>query len=92
MKKRELGYNGWANYETWTIGLWGFVDAMANDAIDQGELQVDASWCQDYLEDRIEDDAPRDGILSDWVNASLGEVDFREIAEHVNDTILDIGL
>ena len=92
MKKRELGYNGWANYETWTVGLWGFVDAMAESAIDQGELQVDASWCQDYLEDLIGDDAPRDGILSDWVNASLGEVDFREIAEHVNDTILDIGL
>lgn len=92
MKKRELGYNGWANYETWTVGLWGFVDAMAESAIDQGELQVDASWCQDYLEDAIDRDTPNDGILSDWVNASLGEVDFREVAEHVNETILDIGI
>ena len=84
--------NGYRNYETWTLSVWSYFEPMAESAIDQGELQVDASWCEDWLYDVLEIDGYRDGIVGDWVGASFREVDFREIAEHVNDTILDIGL
>jgi hypothetical protein len=55
-------------------------------------LQVDASWCEDWLYEVLEISDYRGGIVGDWVNASFGEVDFREVAEHVNDHILDIGI
>jgi hypothetical protein len=84
--------NGYKNYETWTISLWDWFEPMAESAIDQGELQVDASWCEDWLYEVLEISDYRGGIVGDWVNASFGEVDFREVAEHVNDHILDIGI
>ncbi|MCP4586181.1 hypothetical protein [Pseudoalteromonas sp.] len=84
--------NGYKNYETWTISLWDWFEPMALSAIDQGELQVDARWCEDWLEEALEIYDYQKGIIGDWVNASFGEVDFREVAEHVNDTILDIGI
>jgi hypothetical protein len=84
--------NGYKNYETWTISLWDWFEPMAESAIDQGELQVDASWCEDWLYEVLEINDYRGNIVGDWVNASFGEVDFREVAEHVNDHILDIGI
>jgi len=84
--------NGYRNYETWTLSIWDWFEPMAESAIDQGELQVDASWCEDWLYDALDMNRNPDGIKGDWLNASFGEIDFREVAEHVNDTILDIGI
>ena len=84
--------NGYRNYETWTLSLWEWFYPMAESAIDQGELQVDASWCEDWLYEALEISNYRGGIVGDWVNASFGEIDFREVAEHVNDDILSIGI
>jgi hypothetical protein len=84
--------NGYRNYETWTLSIWDWFEPMAESAIDQGELQVDASWCEDWLYDALDMNSNPDGIKGDWLNASFGEIDFRQVAEHVNDTILDIGI
>ena len=92
MKKTELAYNGWANYETWSVGVHDFIEFLAETAIDNGDLQVDASWCEDYMYDLLEGDMPNDGLLRQLLNGAWSEIDWREIAEHVNDTILDIGI
>ena len=89
--KQKFSYNGWANWETWTIGLWEYIGFLADSALDQGELQVDADWCEDLLYD-ILDINSYDGIVGDWVSGCFKEVDWREIAEHVNERILERGL
>ena len=87
-KRREFGYNGYANYETWTIGLWEYIDFMYQEALDQGESEVDDTWCEDLMYDILEIGG-FDGIISDWVSMSFREVDWREIAEMVNEAIQD---
>lgn len=91
-KKTELGYNGWANYETWSVGLHNYIYYLAETALDSGELQVDADWCEDYLYDLLENDFPTEGLCRQLFNGAWGEIDWREIAEHVNESILDIGI
>ncbi len=92
MKKTELSYNGWANYETWTVSIWEWFEPMAESAMDQGDLQVDASWCEDWLYDALEINDYRGNIVGDWVSMSFREIDFREIAKSVNEVILDMGI
>ncbi len=92
MKKTKLGYNGWANYETWSVGVHDYIEFLAETAIDNGDLQVDASWCEDYMYDLLESEMPNDGLLRQLLNGAWSEIDWREVAEHVNDTILDIGI
>tara|TARA_R110000824_G_scaffold33149_6_gene106449 strand:+ start:148 stop:405 length:258 start_codon:yes stop_codon:yes gene_type:complete len=84
--------NGYRNYETWTLSVWNVFEDMAQSALDQRELEVDASWCEDWLFDYLEIDDAGSGVVGDWVSASFGEVDFREVAENVNEAILDIGI
>lgn len=88
-KKRNLSYNGWANYETWTIGVWDYIEVLAQDAFDQGEKEVTYSWCADMIYDMLDLDR-YDGIVGDWVSAMHGEVDWREIAEHVNEHLVEL--
>lgn len=85
-KRREFGYNGYANYETWTIGVWDYIDFMWQEALDQGESEIDDEWCKDLMYDVIDIDSVS-GILGDWCSLAFGEVDWREIAEMVNEAI-----
>ncbi len=87
MKKRELSYNGWANYETWLVMSSGDIDELVDDYFDAGESpdSVDASDLEDKFMDMV--DVPSSGIISAMVNASLSEIDWREIAEHVREAL-----
>jgi len=89
-------YNGWANYETWNVGLW-FMDDMVSIASENGE-PVDADWCksqvEQYLDSKYRKDSDDDkygensitqGFIGDVVNSFMRSVDWREIASHVND-------
>lgn len=88
-KRREFGYNGYANYETWTVGLYDYIDFLWQEALDQGNAEVDADWCEDLMYDILEIDGMRTGIVGDWVSMSFREIDWREIAEMVNEAIQD---
>ena len=80
-------YNGWANYETWNVGLW-FMDDMVSIASDNGE-PVDADWCKEFVEEYL--DSTHDysrmstGFIGDVINGFIRSVDWHEIANHVND-------
>lgn len=91
-KRREFGYNGWANYETWSVGVHDYIEFLAESAIDQGELEVDDTWCEDYLYDVLENEMPDEGLCRQLFNGAWSEIDWREIAEHVNEAILEIGI
>jgi hypothetical protein len=79
------GYNGWTNYETWSValilgndpGLEGAVRAIVDDAIENGEPSE--YWTEeerkrfrvaDALKDWIEEQAEEDIDLSDRVPLS----------------------
>ena len=49
------------------------------------DSMVDEGFCEDLFEAYVGDGIPRNGIIADFVNSAISEIDFREIADHVND-------
>ena len=87
------GYNGWRNWETWNTNLW-YGDSLNEYYLGlfrEGELTnpVGAHDVKDYIESIIFDcgDVPENGFIADLVNGAMSEVDWREIASHVEDVI-----
>lgn len=73
----EQGYNGWANYATWRVMLEMF------DGYDPEGSPVTAEYCEELAEDIISTDCPA-GLALDYARAFLSNVDWREIADHIN--------
>ena len=87
-QRREFGYNGWSNYETWLVNVWEFTNYFFETALEQEMSEVSAEWCRDMFDEMVEGDMPRNnGIISDMVNASISEIDWRDIADHINDDL-----
>ena len=70
-------FNGWTNYETWRVNLEIFDGYEIDDPID-------ASGCRAFVED-IVDSTTSAGLGRDYALAFLQEVDWDEIADHVNE-------
>lgn len=101
MKKVKLGYSGWTNYETWLVSVHLIIEYIQEhtiddlekefekiadgDAINYKKIEVDSDYCEDMFYDFVGNDIPKNGIIADMVNASIQEIDFDEIADHVND-------
>ena len=86
------GYNGWKNYETWLTNLWhgDSLNEYYLELFREGNLTnpVEADDVKDYIESLIfEDVLPESGFIADLVNGAMSEVDWREIASHVEDAI-----
>lgn len=85
-------YNGWTNYETWLANLWIDNDWRMSEsfALQAGDLlgSYEEDEATERLSGRIEEffDQTRpdieNGFFSDIINASLREVNWREIARH----------
>lgn len=75
-------HNGWTNYETWRIYLEIFSDFDFDDEFYGNDR--DADFCQDFAEMVIFDDTP-DGLAKDYAFAFLRDVNWREIAKHINE-------
>ena len=78
MKTNE-DYNGWTNYATWRINLELF-DGM----------EIDEPVSCDYVEELAQEYINPDGeesIRVDYANAFISDVNWHEIAEHLNDLI-----
>ena len=88
------GYNGWSNYETWLANLW--YDQVFYDLIIEEygpEVTYDQEYdvaqsIQYYLDDMVlEEISSQAGFALDLVNAGLREINYREIANSVIDSI-----
>jgi hypothetical protein len=73
----EKGYNGWANYATWRVMLEMF------DGYDPEGTPVTAEWAEEYVDEVLTMQGAW-GLVLDYANAFLANVDWREIADHIN--------
>jgi len=80
----EQGYCGYTNYETWAVSLWidndelnqNILIDLVNEADDVSDLTTDIeAWIRDEMPDLGA------SIWTDLLNASIGEVDWAEIAD-----------
>ena len=92
-------YNGWTNYETWLCNMWfndfDFTDMM--DMFDNCEdncdvLDIIENYIKEHVEEYVEYSLPHGGIhgfMHDMLNAAISEIDWRDIAEHYVDDVVD---
>jgi hypothetical protein len=92
-------YNGWTNYETWLCNMWfenfEFTDIL--DIFDGCEdnddiLNVIEDYIKDFVNEFVEQSfAPGDshGFIYDMLNSAIQTIDFRDIAEHYVDDVVD---
>jgi len=92
-------YNGWTNYETWLCNMWfdnfEFTDMM--DMFDNCEDNCDVlDIIEEYIKSTVEEYveyslSPGDqhGFIHDMLNAVISEIDWRDIAEHYVDDVVD---
>jgi len=87
MMSESTGYNGWSNYETWTVNLW-----LTNDRYFYDELcsilkkGTTPNKCADMLEQWVRNECEFWGdeasIWSDLLNDALSRVDWLEIIQN----------
>lgn len=84
MTQHSEKHNGWTNYPTWRVNLEIF-DGYQTD------YPVTAESCQEMAEQMIWDACPyspranSQNLARDYALAFLSCVDWREIADHVNE-------
>lgn len=93
-------YNGWTNYETWNVALWidndegsqTFWHDEARRVLEHHE-EINQMAIQDLaitLELAHEDNMPElGGTYEDLLRAALSGVDWREVAEHLLNSVED---
>ena len=79
----DTKYNGWTNYATWRVYLEIFSD-YEDDMFDEA---VDAQWAEDYVNTVVFESTNYRGLMADYAYAFLSEVNYYEIANHLNELI-----
>lgn len=87
-------YNGWSNYETWLCNLWfdqtfyGLITEEYGDEVSYDQEYDVAQSIQYYMDDLVlEEVNSQAGFALDLVNAGLRQINYREIANSVIDSI-----
>ena len=75
--------NGWTNYATWRVNL-EIIDGLEFEI--DGE-EVTADHCKDYAVEVVSDGA--DGFALEYALAFLQDVNWQEIAEHINEMLTE---
>lgn len=87
-------HNGWTNYATWRIALEMFDGYTAED-LNPNVEKATREDCKEYVETYLEDsfhafslnkyNRKASSLISGWANAFLADVNWQEIANHLND-------
>lgn len=75
-------YNGWTNYATWRVALEIF------DETPDAWEEITADDCKDYAE-MIVDNGSSEGFALEYALAFLQDVNWQEIADHLNESWQD---
>lgn len=83
-------YNGWTNKETWLVNVH-YMDSMPDYYIDMAVYHVDADELEEAVRHIAEEcealsQLPA-GLLSDFINDAWSEVNWYELADHLNETL-----
>lgn len=84
-----MSYNGWTNKETWLVNLW--MGDYFQDLASDGEFKdLDRIEVADRLEQLVTDYADEtvkqeSGLIADFLNMCLAEIDFDELARHLEE-------
>jgi hypothetical protein len=100
-----MSYNGWTNYETWCVGLWmdneegshAFFREQAREFYDDCTAkpgipreEVASGRFAEYLKEHYDENIPEmPGVYGDLLGGALSEVNWREIAQHYVDYIIE---
>jgi hypothetical protein len=90
---QEKQYNGWTNYETWNYNLWldndekgyNLIQSLAKSVIETEREKNQVFKMSELLKMECLSNEPnlKPSFYSDVLNASIREVNFYEIAEHI---------
>lgn len=81
----QQGYNGWANYATWRVNL-EIIDGLDPLDLWGEETCRDLGELEDAVECLVEETVFSEGgseLMESYARSFLQEVDYREIAEHL---------
>ena len=79
-------YNGWTNHSTWLVNIWlgDDVQAWINDSdCEEWDLDSVESVFKDFVEELTNQQEMAYGLLSDLLQSAVADVDWRELAEHI---------
>ncbi len=77
-----MAYNGWSNWETWVTNLHMFDGLTARDI--NGSSTVTADDCEDFVQTFLDEVEGPNAFVADIIGGFMSEVDWREIAAHLN--------
>jgi hypothetical protein len=88
-----MSYNGWTNKETWLVNIW-YMDSMPEYFADMEQFEVEPSELRDaiqYISEECEalSQLPA-GLLSDFIQTCWADVNWNELADHLNETLADM--
>ena len=85
--QRNMKYNGYTNYATWRVML-EVVEQMDIEFAVEEDLRYDADMVKEHVEYAVFGDGDNKNILmQDYAQSFLNEVDYTELAMHLNDEI-----
>lgn len=77
MARNDTTYNGWTNYATWRVNLEVF------DGYDPDGSPVTADTLEEMADEALTMEC-REGLTLDYARAFLSDVNWQEIADHIN--------
>ena len=88
-----MAYNGWTNKETWLVNIW-YLGEMPSYFEDMGQSYVEPDELEEtvrYIAEECEVLSQlKAGLLSDFINTCWHEVDWRELAKHLNENLRNL--
>lgn len=88
-----MEYNGWTNKETWLVNIW-YMDMMPEYFASMDQYEVDHSELEDAVTHICEECEALSslpvGLLSDFIRDAWSEVNWRELAEHLNHALAEM--
>ena len=83
-----MKYNGYTNYATWRVML-EVVEQMDISFAVEEDLRFDADMVKEHVEYAVfGDEDNKNTLMQDYAKAFLHEVNYTELAMHLNDEIL----